>query len=57
LIWYVKHHRDAQYAESVRCLDLLKARRICRDFEEMGETAWIENERGLKLQDWEFPRA
>jgi hypothetical protein len=56
LIWYVKHHRDAQYAESVRCLDLLKARRICRDFEEMGETAWIENERGLKLQDWEFPR-
>ena len=57
MIWYVKHYRDAQSTESIRCLDLAKARNICRDFEAMGETAWVENERGQKLQNWEFPRA
>jgi hypothetical protein len=57
LIWYVKHYRDAQSPESVRCLDLAKARNICRDFEDMGETAWVEDERGHKLQNWEFPPA
>jgi hypothetical protein len=52
--WYLRHHRDDRPVETIRCGDLQKARRMCRDLQEVGENAWIENERGLKLQLWDF---
>lgn len=54
MTWYLRHHRSNRPIETIRCDELQKARRMCRDLQEVGETAWIENERGLKLQQWDF---
>jgi hypothetical protein len=54
VIWYLKHHRSNQPIETIRCADLHKAQQMCRDLEEVGEIAWVENERGLRLQKWDF---
>ena len=54
LMWYLRHHRDGQPVETIRCADLQKVRQMCRDLVEVGEIAWVKNERGLKLENWDF---
>jgi hypothetical protein len=53
LIWYVKHRLRDDSVETFRCDTRRKAEAMCRDFKEVDETAWIEDERGLAVPDWD----
>jgi len=56
LVWFVKRRRCDQRVESIRCDDPVRARRIVRDLAEANEAAWIEDQRGCALQDWQIPK-
>lgn len=54
MIWYVRHQRGDSHVETIRCVEIKKAGQICHDLREVGANAWVENERGLRLEDWDF---
>jgi hypothetical protein len=53
LIWYVKHRLRDETVETFRCNTKAKAQRIRRDLEEVGEVAWVHDEGGRTVPEWD----
>jgi hypothetical protein len=53
LIWYVKHRLRDESVETFRCSTKAKAQLIRRDLQEVGEIAWIHDEAGRTVPEWD----
>ena len=53
MIWYVKHRLRDETVETFRCNSKAKAQRIRRDLEEVGEVAWVLDEGGRTVPEWD----
>lgn len=57
MVWFVQHRRRDQTIETIQCDEAAKARRLYRELEEANEIAWVEDDRGRTLDDWELANA
>lgn len=53
MIYYVKHRLRDDSVETFRCPDHANARRICRAFEEVNQLAWVQDEQGRQVPEWD----
>jgi hypothetical protein len=53
MLWYVKHRLRDQSVETFRAATKAKAQGMCRDLKEAGEAAWVQDERGHLVPEWD----